>query len=288
MTIGRPRIRTWWLLAWTGWLLLLGPANPALAQSFRVYVNNKAVAAGETIETSTESPVTFSIRLLSGKPPVTIDPTGAGELVQTLSGPGPVLDFTTSYQAGTYEPRITLGTDIQRFKLAAGPAATPWIDTVSRLALLLTWPVVVLIALIVLAPPLYRLIPRLRAIKVGDTELLIGELEASIQKAIDSTIRTLERSSRLARRTSSCPRPLRISTTTFTWRNSSTASACLSRARPSGTRWAPTISSVTRRSRAASSSAASPSIPRTMPPTPPSACGTCASKGTCTPRSLSS
>jgi len=193
MTIGRPRIRTWWLLAWTGWLLLLGPANPALAQSFRVYVNNKAVATGETIETSTESPVTFSIRLLSGKPPVTIDPTGAGELVQTLSGPGPVLDFTTSYQAGTYEPRITLGTDIQRFKLAAGPAATPWIDTVSRLALLLTWPVVVLIALIVLAPPLYRLIPRLRAIKVGDTELLIGELEASIQKAIDSTIRTLER-----------------------------------------------------------------------------------------------
>jgi tetratricopeptide (TPR) repeat protein len=192
MIIGRPRMRTVWLLASTGWLLLLGPADPALAQSFRVYVNNKAVATGEAIEVSTESPVTFSIRLLSGKPPVTIDPTGAGELVQTLSGTGPVLDFTTTYQAGTYEPRITLGTDIQRFKLAAGPAST-WIETLNRLALLLTWPVVVLIALIVLAPALQRLIPRLRAIKVGDTELLIGDLEASIQKAIDSTIRTLER-----------------------------------------------------------------------------------------------
>ena len=64
MIIGRPRMRTVWLLASTGWLLLLGPADPALAQSFRVYVNNKAVATGEAIEVSTESPVTFSIRLL--------------------------------------------------------------------------------------------------------------------------------------------------------------------------------------------------------------------------------
>ena len=192
MTIGRLWMRTMWLLASTGWLLL-GPADPALAQSFRVYVNNKAVTTGEAIEVSTEAPVTFSIRLLSGKPPVTIDPTGAGELVQTLSGSGPVLDFTTTYQAGTYEPRITLGTDIQRFKLAVGPASTAWIDTLNRLAILLTWPVVVLIALLVLAPSLLRLIPRLRAIKLGDTELLIGDLEASIQQAIDSTIRTLER-----------------------------------------------------------------------------------------------
>jgi tetratricopeptide (TPR) repeat protein len=193
------RLRSWTmcLLISTGWLPVLGVADPALAQSFRVYVNNKAVVAGEAIEVPPESAVTFSVRLLTGRPPVTIDPTGGGELVQTLSGQGPVFDLTTRYQAGTYEPRIAVGTDLQRFKLIVGQASTSLTGILTRAAglaaTLFTWPVVTLIALIVLAPTLYRLIPRLRAIKVGETELLIGDLEASIQNAIDSTIRTLER-----------------------------------------------------------------------------------------------
>ena len=177
------------VLAWPNHLSADESPNPAKDDTFRIYVNGRALIPGQSITSTAGSAVTFSIKFLTKPLPATIDPIGNKDLVYALGGAGDLFEFTTSYEAGTFQPTITVGSSIIRLALSVSPAPPPRpLPDLSGLA----WPAVALFAFWLLASDLKGVLNRFTSIKVGPTEVTLQNLQNSLDQAVKSTIRTLE------------------------------------------------------------------------------------------------
>lgn len=162
------------------------------AHHFRVFVNNRLVSPGATVTVAPGSTVQFQIYQPSDGQ-VKIDLVGDGRLRQVLSG-RPVF-FSTAYHAGTYYPRVAVGSEAQDFTLSVVPPSSG-----RRLEDLLTrtaWPIVTLVIFLLMLV-FGGLRDFLRSFRMGTIELPGGikitsaDLEITIWKAVKSTEKSLE------------------------------------------------------------------------------------------------
>ncbi|MGI0014936.1 MAG: tetratricopeptide repeat protein, partial [Nitrososphaera sp.] len=163
----------------------------AAADDFTLFVNNSPTQSGKPVLVSSGNTVYFEIQQSSNLP-IRFDPTGKGDIGYSLNGN--LVGFSTAYNAGKYNPIITVGGKTKTIQLVVDQEkvdSAGWFKLISDLS----WPLLFLVVFTVLAcwEGLRKLILSINQVEVGGVKMKASDLSLRMTAVLENTISTIER-----------------------------------------------------------------------------------------------